>query len=68
MIDKDRLDDLISDAIADFLYYDRKEDEDFPPGLIDEAVIDGELTVSELADMFRKHLEEGLNTQGDTHD
>lgn len=62
MIDKDRLDDLISDTIADFLYYDRKEDEDFPQGLIDEAVMDGELTVSELADMFRKHLEEGLKT------
>jgi hypothetical protein len=62
MIDKEFLDEMISDTIADFLYYDRKEDENLPRGAIEAAVIAGEITVSEIIEMFRRHLEEGLNT------
>lgn len=50
----------IDDLVRDFLYYDRKEDEELPRGVIEELVEDGKLTVDEMVACFRKHLEEGL--------
>ena len=50
----------ISDAVADFLYYDRKEDESLPRGAIDQAVKDGTITVEEMVREFETRLREGL--------
>ncbi len=46
----------VDDALSDFLYYDRKEDEDLPRGQIEEAVKAGEITVDEIIEQFAKGL------------
>lgn len=57
---KEYVDAVISDMIADFLYYDRKEDDILPRGKIEEMVANGEFTVDEMIEMFREHLTKGL--------
>ena len=57
------LEDTVSDLITDFLYYDRKEDDQLPCGMIEDAVKDGKITVDEIVDLFRTHLTEGLGTE-----
>jgi len=47
----------ISDLCSDFLYYDRKEDEDLSMKQLNKAVADGEVTVDEMVSEFRKNLE-----------
>lgn len=47
----------MSDLVADFLYYDRKEDQNLPRGEIEAAIESGEVTVDELAAAFRSGLE-----------
>lgn len=54
------LENLISDTVSQFLYYDRKEDEDLPLGAIEDAVDAGILTVDELTECFRISLSEYL--------
>ena len=51
---------VVGDSIADFLYYDRKECEQFPRGEIDRMVRDGEVTEEEIVQAFAKALKEGL--------
>lgn len=48
----------ISDLCSNFLYYDRKEDEELSMGQLNEAVKSGEITVDEMVNAFRKHLED----------
>jgi hypothetical protein len=50
----------VDDMVADFLYYDRKEDEDLPRGAIEAAVESGEVTADEIAAKFRSGLFAGL--------
>lgn len=50
----------VDDLVSDFLYYDRKEDEDLPKGSIQEAVLAGEITADEIVATFRECLERGL--------
>jgi hypothetical protein len=50
----------VEDMVADFLYYDRKEDEDLPRGAIEEAVAQGQITIDEIVNQFRQNLEEAL--------
>lgn len=47
----------ISDLCSNFLYYDRKEDEDLSMEQLNEAVKNGEITIDEMVAEFRKHLE-----------
>jgi hypothetical protein len=51
----------INDLCADFLYYDRKEDEDLSSNQLKEAVESGEITVNEMVAEFRKKLETTFN-------
>lgn len=53
--------DTISDLCSDFLYYDRKEDEDLSMEQLNKAVADGEITIEEMVAEFRKHLENTFN-------
>lgn len=48
--------DTVSDLVADFYYYDRKEDEELPRGAIEAAIISGEITVDEIVEHFRATL------------
>lgn len=50
----------ISDLCSDFLYYDRKLDEDLTSEQLNEAVKSGEITIDEMVEEFRKHLENSL--------
>jgi len=50
----------ISDIVADFIYYDRKEDEELPCGRIEEAVKNGEITAKEIIDYFEYCLRDRL--------
>ena len=51
---------VVDDLVANFLYYDRKGDEELPMGAIEEAVKSGEVTVDEIVAGFRKGLLDGL--------
>ena len=53
----------VSDLITDFLYYDRKEDDQLPRGMIEDAVKEGKITVDEIVDLFRAHIEQGLGAE-----
>jgi hypothetical protein len=46
----------LEDLVSNFLYYDRKEDEDLPKGAIEKAIKDGEITVAEIVVEFEKQL------------
>ena len=48
--------DTISDIIAKFLWYDRKEDEELPRGEIEKAIKDGLITIEEICEKFKKEL------------
>lgn len=50
----------IHDLVGCFLYYDRKEDEDLPRGVIEQAIKDGRLTIDDMVEEFRKQLTEHL--------
>ena len=52
--------DAISDLVSDFVYYDRKEDEDLPCDSIDLAVQSGQITIDEMVAQFRTSLTESL--------
>ncbi len=53
--------DTISDLCSSFLYYDRKDDEELTMEQLNEAVKSGEITIDEMVDEFRKHLENTFN-------
>ena len=47
-----------SDLANSFLYYDRKGDEELPRGSIEEAIENGEITASEIVQLFAQKLNE----------
>lgn len=49
----------VDDLVSNFLYYDRKEDEELPRGSIQHAVSIGEVTAKEIVEAFRFALEKG---------
>lgn len=51
----------ISDMVSDFLYYDRKDDEELSGDDIEDALNAGEITIEQMVECFRKELEEGLS-------
>lgn len=57
---KDKIINAIDDLVADFLYYDRKEDDDLPNGAIESAIERGEITVDEIVDHFRMVVTKSL--------
>ena len=50
----------IDSLVSDFLYYDRKEDEDLPREEIEKAIAAGETSAIEITAEFHKCLKEGL--------
>lgn len=52
--------DTIDGLVANFLYYNRKEDEDLPRGAIDEAIRSGEITEVEIVAKFEECLNTGI--------
>ena len=60
---KDRILGTVQDLVSNFLYYDRKGDEDLPVGMIDRAVAKGEITIDEIVDAFKSRLDNGLTRE-----
>lgn len=50
----------VVDLVANFMYYDRNEDEDLRVGDIEKAIQDGKITIDEIADKFKQELSERL--------
>ena len=50
----------IEDLISDFLYYDRKEDEELFRGDIEEAIESGVVTIEEIVEKFSSELKKHL--------
>ncbi len=57
---KENIINTISDLCVDFLYYDRKEDEDLNEEDLQEAINLKEITIDEMVTEFRKHIEAEL--------
>ena len=50
----------VNDLVLDFLYYDRKEDEDLPERSIQKAIEVGDISVKDIVDHFESQLKIGL--------
>jgi len=51
----------VEDLVSDFLYYDRKEDEELEVGMIEKAIVQNNITVNEITDHFKNLINENLN-------
>jgi hypothetical protein len=50
----------ITDLVSDFLYYDRKEDEELGVGQIEAALQLHQITIPDIVDHFKGELIKGL--------
>lgn len=50
----------LDELVSDFLYYDRREDEDLPLGKIEEMVAAPWVTIGEMAAFFEARLRERI--------
>ena len=50
----------VEDLCSNFLYYDRKEDEDLSSEQLYSSIRSGEVTIDEIVAEFRKHIEENF--------
>ncbi len=48
--------DTVENLISDFLYYDRKEDDELPIGVIEKLIAEGVITEIEIVAHFTTHL------------
>ncbi len=60
---RDTILDTIDDLVSDFLYYDRKEDEELPLNVIEQAVLKGEVSISDMVAKFEACLRNGLSQE-----
>lgn len=51
----------IETIVSNFLYYDRKDDEELPMGEIEKAIQNGVITVDEIVATFKAELEKELS-------
>ena len=62
-VTKQQILDLVSDTVSSFLYYDRKEGEDFPRGSIEKAIDEGVITVTEIEFQFGNEIRKSINNE-----
>lgn len=58
---KENIINTIKDLCSDFLFYDRKEDEQLSSNDLINAVKTGEITIDEMVTEFRQNLEDTFN-------
>jgi hypothetical protein len=58
---KQKILDAIDDLCSNFLYYDRKEDEDLSSEQLEQAVKKGDITIEEMVEKFKQCLERKFN-------
>lgn len=51
----------IEDSAKDLLYYNRKEDEDLPLGLIEQCIKDDIISIDYIVDVYKNALIENIN-------
>lgn len=56
-----KIENVISDLVSNFHYYDRKEDEDLGVGAIEEAIKTNQITAAEIVAIFERELVAGLS-------
>lgn len=54
---KQKIENVVSDLITDFLYYDREEDCELGVGAIEKAIENGSISKEEILNMFKQELE-----------
>ncbi len=57
------LENYVEDLVSDFLFYNRKEDEDLPKGMIEEAIKNGNFSVDDLIKVFELKIRKGLKVE-----
>ena len=57
---KDVILGTVEDMVSNFLYYDREEDEDLPPGAIEDAVKRRVVSIEDIVAQFGASLIESL--------
>ena len=57
---KEEIINTIIDLVADFLYYDRKEDEDLKRGDIEKAIKNNEITIEYIVAKFEDEFRKGV--------
>lgn len=55
------IENAVIDLVANFLYYDRKEDENLERGEIEAAIETREITLDEIVELFKQELIKGIN-------
>ena len=61
---KDLILGAVTDLVSNFLYYDRKEDEELPREAIQGAILSEQISVEDIVKQFRIKLLEGLEIEG----
>lgn len=51
----------VRDLVTNFLYYDRKEDEELEYGEIEKAIKEGTITFEEIVNAFAENLKEQID-------
>jgi len=51
---------VVKDLVSDFLYYDRKEDEELQLHMIENAVAECVITIDEMIELFSSELRENI--------
>lgn len=51
---------VIETVVMNFMYYDRKEDEDLQNGDIESAIEAGEISLEEIVQKFKECIEQSL--------
>ncbi len=60
MPEKEQILGHITDLVANFLYYDRKEDEEMPDGFIESALENNLITIEDMVQKFETELRKAL--------
>lgn len=58
---KEKILDTVEDLVCNFLYYDRKQDEELPMSVIEESIANGVITVDEIVAKFKAELEKEIS-------
>lgn len=58
---KQKILDTLSDTISNFLYYDRKEDDDLPVWEIEKSIKSWIISEDDLINLFKENLRDSIN-------
>jgi hypothetical protein len=59
-LNKEMVTNAIKDLVSNFIYYDRKEDEDLPLGAIEAMLGKNMFTIQDMVDLFHEELTKAI--------